>query len=184
MGRWVTSKGRRIYIPDEGEENPYAKKEQNTLQARNNLRQDIRRYKETHHNPGDIDAKKIAEMEKKLKGMTDESNSRYKSKDEKIKEKQIAENKKQADERNSKTKYYAVYQPTEMFGTKMHTRLERVSARSEHEAVRKYKKSYPKAEDKHISLHRVEKDGKRYQNADGTWDDGHQYIPKKKKRSS
>lgn len=24
MGRWVTSKGRRIYIPDEGEENPYA----------------------------------------------------------------------------------------------------------------------------------------------------------------
>ena len=26
MGRWVTSKGRRIYIPDEGEENPYAKK--------------------------------------------------------------------------------------------------------------------------------------------------------------
>lgn len=27
MGRWVTSKGRRIYIPDEGEENPFAKKE-------------------------------------------------------------------------------------------------------------------------------------------------------------
>lgn len=27
MGRWVTSKGRRIYIPDEGEENPYAKKD-------------------------------------------------------------------------------------------------------------------------------------------------------------
>ena len=26
MGRWVTSKGRRIYIPDEGEENPYANK--------------------------------------------------------------------------------------------------------------------------------------------------------------
>ena len=25
MGRWVTSKGRRIYIPDEGEENPFAK---------------------------------------------------------------------------------------------------------------------------------------------------------------
>ena len=26
MGRWVTSKGRRIYIPDQGEKNPYAKK--------------------------------------------------------------------------------------------------------------------------------------------------------------
>lgn len=25
MGRWVTSKGRRIYIPDEGEENPFGK---------------------------------------------------------------------------------------------------------------------------------------------------------------
>lgn len=25
MGRWVTSKGRRIYIPDEGEKNPFAK---------------------------------------------------------------------------------------------------------------------------------------------------------------
>ena len=25
MGRWVTSKGRKIYIPDEGEENPFAK---------------------------------------------------------------------------------------------------------------------------------------------------------------
>jgi hypothetical protein len=24
MGRWVTSKGRRIYIPDEGEENPFS----------------------------------------------------------------------------------------------------------------------------------------------------------------
>jgi len=27
MGRWVTSKGRKIYIPDEGEENPYKKYE-------------------------------------------------------------------------------------------------------------------------------------------------------------
>lgn len=27
MGRWVTSKGRRIYIPDEGEDNPFAKKD-------------------------------------------------------------------------------------------------------------------------------------------------------------
>lgn len=25
MGRWVTSKGRKVYIPDEGEENPFAK---------------------------------------------------------------------------------------------------------------------------------------------------------------
>ena len=25
MGRWVTSKGRRIYIPDDGEENPFEK---------------------------------------------------------------------------------------------------------------------------------------------------------------
>ena len=29
MGRWVTSKGRRIYIPDEGEENPYQSKKEN-----------------------------------------------------------------------------------------------------------------------------------------------------------
>lgn len=27
MGRWVTSKGRKIYIPDEGEKNPYKKYE-------------------------------------------------------------------------------------------------------------------------------------------------------------
>ena len=64
----------------------------------------------------------------------------------------------------------------------MSSRLERISARSEHEAVRKYKKSYPKAKDENISLHRVSKEGHRYQNPDGTWDDGHQYIPKNRKK--
>lgn len=41
MGRWVTSKGRRIYIPDEGEENPFTK---------NDIGPERRRAKETTQN--------------------------------------------------------------------------------------------------------------------------------------
>lgn len=89
----------------------------------------------------------------------------------------IDRDEKAAGETNSK--HYAVYQPSTILGTEHHSRLERVEADSEEEAVRKYKEKYPDAKDDKISLHRTTENGGRYQNEDGSWDDGHSYKSNK-----
>jgi len=78
-------------------------------------------------------------------------------------------------ETNGETKHYSVYQPKNILGDETHTRLERIEAKSEAEAVAKYKEKYPKASDENIGISRTTKEGGRYQNPDGSWDDGHMY---------
>ena len=165
MGRWVTSKGRRIYIPDEGEENPYAKKHDDNAIKYIMKREDVgyEVAKDTYEHMSESEKKHIAYeaylkqkqsgysreeaeqqmadrykqgehdtvmMEKdgryqvaknrkeadyaekngwKTTEMKSEDYQRIKSKasidkEESTKQKQIATNKKQADERNGKSK--------------------------------------------------------------------------------
>ena len=112
MGRWVTSKGRRIYIPDEGEENPYAKEkikpyyvDQETqildrkMSSRGKMiyakseEEALSQYKKEYPkgNPR-IKESKYPEHIKRAQEL---------NKEESAKQKQIAENKEQADERNT-----------------------------------------------------------------------------------
>jgi len=92
MGRWVTSKGRRIYIPDEGEENPYVKK---TSAERATIRKNLEAGAKIV-GTSEGTARQLADIEKADFWQKDNSN-----KEEDTKQKQIAENKKQADERNT-----------------------------------------------------------------------------------
>ena len=61
MGRWVTSKGRRIYIPDEGEENPFAKTSDSRIKSAKDFQgnQDVadkyNDYVKTHSSEPDKD---------------------------------------------------------------------------------------------------------------------------------
>jgi len=199
MGRWVTSKGRRIYIPDEGEENPYAKTRTENQTRQDELKQQIKklekhafnkdarvvldelRAREDEHRRFEADKEdmdeRLEELKKKEKQLTktdafnpqarsilkdlrarideiqkikrnDEheipTSKKVKSKEESIKEKQIKENKRQADERNGKIKPYYVDQETQILDKKMSSRGKMIYAKSEEEALSQYKKDYPK----------------------------------------
>lgn len=92
MGRWVTIKGRRIYIPDEGEENPYFDKNGKKITKEPKTKYDL------GGNPIIDD-----EMQDILERHEEGEKLRRQDIEEKKKQKQIAENKKQADERNGKS---------------------------------------------------------------------------------
>ncbi len=124
MGRWVTSKGRRIYIPDEGEENPYAKKDNIKSYKIKNEVQAARSAEDmlgTGH--GKVDIYEVGHNTYNLKHKDtgalvgtvemsptsrqgvlrlDHSAIKNANKDEETKQKQITTNKAQADERNGK----------------------------------------------------------------------------------
>ena len=240
MGRWVTSKGRRIYIPDEGEENPFAKKKDEGWTSKDRQREnskisDFRKQNppKTFKNPSELPNKIGADEEyvlrrldkntgefveyegkgtfgsaniddvatmqgtishgykttsavkkafedrngrldnyeilltKKAPGRSKEESipgikewARNQDKirkenealreeikanrEESIKQKQIASNKAQADERNNKIKPYYVDQETQIMGEKMSSRGKMIYAKSEEEALSQYKKDYPK----------------------------------------
>lgn len=114
MGRWVTSKGRRIYIPDEGEENPYAKEKIKPYY----VDQETQIMGEKMSSRGKmIYAKSEEEALSQYKKDYPKGNARIKeskypehikkaqelNKEESAKQKEIAENKRQADERNGRT---------------------------------------------------------------------------------
>lgn len=77
MGRWVTSKGRRIYIPDEGEENPYVKK---TSEERVNIRKNL-----------ETGAKIVGTSEGTARQLAELDKADAWQKDEETKSKQIAQ---------------------------------------------------------------------------------------------
>lgn len=121
MGRWVTSKGRRIYIPDEGEKVPekYKKSDSKSSFTRSqnheisNLQNEKERVsmleEQLKKHPNDEHTKEIKSRLKKAKqdydklskGNTSDSNFKT-DKEWDTKEKQISANKAQADERNGK----------------------------------------------------------------------------------
>ena len=104
MGRWVTSKGRRIYIPDEGEKNPFA---QTTTKSKESFVVD---YDLQKH----LDKKgKAEETKRKNRELADEADaydrehkegpySKTIADNEAQKEKQMAANKKQAEKASGK----------------------------------------------------------------------------------
>ena len=115
MGRWVTSKGRRIYIPDEGEENPFVKKER-PLSSKNDYNAVIRDAKskeelmniakEVGNNSNissEIRDELIGTIHEKAQSLKNQNKKDQINKDLDTKEKQIANNKKQADTLNNKT---------------------------------------------------------------------------------
>lgn len=100
MGRWVTSKGRRIYIPDEGEE-VSEKYKKNVL---------IDKRKEENQKSGNKVniteihfGGKVSKYDAKKGEFGEFKKQDSIGKDEDAKEKQIASNKSQADERNKKS---------------------------------------------------------------------------------
>ena len=127
MGRWVTSKGRRIYIPDEGEENPFAKKGEgkhdlkeeekkiasmNTDERIEDLQAELNyisskksltkadKYMQSAYTEELADLKHIKEQ----KRSTDYENKTV-SENEAKKEKELAANKAQAEEEKYKKQY-------------------------------------------------------------------------------
>ena len=133
MGRWVTSKGRRIYIPDEGEENPFKKPDTSDAYKKNWSKTDAVNEMRGLYKSGEHDislmkkdgrysiaynSKEIDHAEKYgweyaqgeitdddkdyITGRSDKLKNQT-NKDEDKKEKQIASNKAQADERNKKS---------------------------------------------------------------------------------
>ena len=139
MGRWVTSKGRRIYIPDEGEENPYQSKKENKeaeespsesdyILSKNSEGQELKvprktyedRLRRAEEHQKSLQGKRgtYPEDHKRAKEQVESLREALKSgktsdydkyapknqidKEQSTKEKQISQNKAQADERNGK----------------------------------------------------------------------------------
>lgn len=106
MGKWVTSKGRHIYIPDEGEENPFVgeagKKDDSAIRylaKRENVAYDVAKGV---YNGMSASEKKHFQNEAYLK------NNANKDADEK--ERQIVRNKAEADKLNKVPDYVKIEQ--------------------------------------------------------------------------
>lgn len=96
-----------------------------------------------------------------------------------IAHKQFIGDKKEAASEEKKNNYYSVSQTSKLGDKSFNTRLEKIEASNETEAIAKYKEKYPKAAEDRIKIRQSTKEGGRYQKEDGTWDDGHMFKENK-----
>lgn len=114
MGRWVTSKGRRIYIPDEGEENPFAKKDDDISMRKSVGKVWVAHKSERGKKAGVRDLDRPFNTEEEaikfadtLEGKGQDDTSKTISDNEAKKEKELAENKRQAENASGKGKAFS-----------------------------------------------------------------------------